>query len=697
MEYGRLVVLGYSSYRVATVGGGAPPRSEIPASQQSFGLGVATGGDQNNSSSAQQQTSGGATAEPAVTRHPSVSVDRNAVTNSSNNNAPLSRTGSSSKKSLGQLWEPIGDQNAQYILQKRKRANGVLLSHFHHFCQKKAAAAVASTIPATPVFAGGSLSSLSSSSSSSSSPAVRASSKDLKVVTKRMMQAVDMRRAIHSHNNNQSEENTDNNSEAATSSSGNTGINGVKTPGVDGPFLMCVPMNDKDVHASVTEYRLDAAIDMFQIGRMPCRQNDFVIPGPRVGASGTISRFAARILCSREPPFECRLYAGGFDVTRKMTAAGHALKYCTGCSTWFKKLPLDHSCVTTHLLQGQGRSSSSSSRSSRVSGSSQRLSAASLSASASPMRRGRESNQSSHTTTRETIIMTSGDMDHLEMELRDSSDIPIDGVTKNGVRVWLPEHKQWFEVSVNGNLYAIQSRTAPSTPPKSSSRHVSPSSSVGGAGAGVVRHSTFNRPSAGSDGVPPILTDGAIIDLGGVQLQFQTNYRSPSQLASLQVDQEETFLGRRTNSSVVDQLERLNIQCPVQLHSLRFTRPEPGEETDPLEIPHVFPACGHVFGYEERIANSRMCPLCRHPGFLVKLLLKENSQLQSAAEHNTIPECVLNPCGHAISSKLASHYSKLLMPNGRAICPFCAVHLHPTIPFSRLYLYSEDEDSSQQA
>lgn len=669
MEYGRLVVLGYSSYRVATVGGGAPPRSEIPTSQQSFGLGVATGGE---------QASGGSTAEPAVTRRPPVSVDRHAVATSSNNNASVSRTGSSSssggKKSLGQLWEPIGDQNAQYILQKRKRANGVLLSHFHHFCQKKGAAST---------FGVASLSS-SSSSSSSSSPAARASSKDLKVVTKRMMQAVDMKRAIRNHHQHQSEENTDNNSEAATSSSSD-GSNGVKTPGVDGPFLMCVPMNDKDAHASVTEYRLDAATDMFQIGRMPCRQNDFVIPGPRVGASGTISRFAARILCSREPPFECRLFAGGFDVTRKMTTAGHALKYCTGCSTWFKKLPLDHSCATTHLLQGTERST-------RVSN---RLSAASASASASPMRRRVESNQSSHISIRDTIVTTSGDMDHLEMELRDSSDIPIDGVTKNGVRVWLPEHKQWFEVSVNGNLYAIQSRTAPSTPPKSSSRHAPPSSSMGGGGAGVVRHSTFNRPSVGSDGVPPILTDGAIIDLGGVQLQFQTSYRSPSQLASLQVDQEETFLGRRTNSSVVDQLERLNIQCPVQLHSLRFTRPEPGEETDPLEIPHVFPACGHVFGYEERIANSHMCPLCRHPGFLVKLLLKENSQLQSAAERNTIPECVLNPCGHAISSKLASHYSKLLMPNGRAICPFCAVHLHPTTPFSRLYLYSEDEDSQQ--
>jgi len=145
-------------------------------------------------------------------------------------------------------------------------------------------------------------------------------------------------------------------------------------------------------------------------------------------------------------------------------------------------------------------------------------------------------------------------------------------------------------------------------------------------------------------------------------------------------------------ASVAKQLENLNVQCPVQLHQLRFTRPGPGEpEVPKAQVPHVFPACGHVFGYDKRIASAKTCPLCRAPGNLVQLLLKENSQLQSAAERHSIPECVLNPCGHAISSKLAAHYAALLMPNGRAICPFCAVHLDLRTPFSRLYLYSEDD------
>jgi len=52
---------------------------------------------------------------------------------------------------------------------------------------------------------------------------------------------------------------------------------------------------------------------------------------------------------------------------------------------------------------------------------------------------------------------------------------------------------------------------------------------------------------------------------------------------------------------------------------------------------------------------------------------------------------VFNPCGHAISSKLAHHYAALRMPNGRAICPFCAVHLDLRVPFSRLYLYCDSD------
>ncbi|RLN67084.1 hypothetical protein BBJ29_004997 [Phytophthora kernoviae] len=150
-------------------------------------------------------------------------------------------------------------------------------------------------------------------------------------------------------------------------------------------------------------------------------------------------------------------------------------------------------------------------------------------------------------------------------------------------------------------------------------------------------------------------------------------------------------VGASGTISLSTQLDRLNVQCPVQLHPLRFTRVTPDEDIPLDQIPHVFPACGHVFGFEGRIASSHTCPLCRTPGSLVQLLLKENSQLQPAEEQNAIPECVFNPCGHAISSKLAQYYSTLLMPNGRAICPFCAVHLDLQVPFSRLYLYCDSD------
>ncbi|KAG1711892.1 hypothetical protein DVH05_009131 [Phytophthora capsici] len=571
MEYGRLVVLGYSSYRVDMV---RRPRSgslELHMAPPSFGL--ADAGDEDA--------------------------------------AVMSR-----KRSLGQLWKPLGDQNAHYVLEKRSRANGVKLQCFHHI------------IP-VEMF---------------QDSKQKAVTKDLKGITTRMMQRIEAARSRPS---------VDNQSEEAPS------------PAI-APYQMSIPMNDKDPFVSVTEFHADPNADMFQIGRMPCRQNDFVIPGPRVGASGTISRYAARIVCSREPPFECRILAGGFDAARRMTTAGHALKYCSRCGTWSKRIGTEHTCVMQTLME-QARKEGERGYFNR--------------------------SKKSDREVKHYIDETSedGPLEHFEMDVQDARELPLDGLTKNGVRVWLPEHKQWFEVSVNGRLYAIESRTADTstkTPSSSTSnrrRHHE--------GAVRSRSGAFNRPAKGAQDLAPILTDGAVIDLGGVQLQFQTSYRSEleAKAENSELLEAPVVYGRATLSSISTQLERLNVQCPVQLHSLRFTRADPGEDVPLDQIPHVFPACGHVFGYEKRIASSHTCPLCRAPGSLVQLLLKENSQLQSAEEQHAIPECVFNPCGHAISTKLAHHYSSLLMPNGRAICPFCAVHLDLQVPFSRLYLYSDSD------
>ncbi|KAF4036901.1 Pellino [Phytophthora infestans] len=561
MEYGRLVVLGYSSYRVDMVRRSRSGSVEV--APPSFGLSDAS------------------------------------------DEASMSR-----KRSLGQLWKPLGDQNAHYVLEKRSRANGVRFHRFHH------------VIPIEEFQDN------------------KHKTKDVKGVTTRIMQRIETARSRPSDNQSEDE----------------LGI---------APYQMCVPMNDKDPFASVTEFHSDPNVDMFQIGRMPCRQNDFVIPGPRVGASGTISRYAARILCSREPPFECRIFAGGFDATRRMSTAGHALKHCVRCGAWSKRLGTDHTCVMKTLME-QARDAE---------------------------RGFIRHNVKSSNSVKHYIDETSedGPLEHFEVDLQDANELPLDGLTKNGVRLWLPEHKQWFEVSVNGRLYAIESRTADATANASSSsnsdrrrHHASALRSRSGA---------FNRPATGAEDLPPILTDGAVIDLGGVQLQFQTSYRSEleTKAESNELLEAPVVYGRATLSSISTQMERLNVQCPVQLHSLRFTRAAPSEEVPLNQIPHVFTACGHVFGYEKRIASSHTCPLCRTPGSLVQLLLKENSQLQSTEEQHVVPECVFNPCGHAISTKLAHHYSALLMPNGRAICPFCAVHLDLRVPFSRLYLYCDTD------
>lgn len=552
MEYGRFVVLGYSSYRVDMVR--RSPTEDQDTAPPSFGL------------------------------------------TDTSDEASLSR-----KRSLGQLWKPLGDQNAHYVLKKRARANGVRLHRFHHIFP----------IPERNH--------------------LKHRAIDLKDVTTRMMQRIEASRTIHKL------------------SEGNGNVS----------YQMCVPMNDHDPFASITEFKADPNFDMFQIGRMPCAQNDFVIPGPRVGASGTISRYAARILCSREPPFECRIFAGGFDASRRMSTAGHALKHCAHCGVWAKRLAIDHTCVEKTIMQKASNEEKA--------------------------RDKKDTCQVLHKVqhyideTRED-----GALEHLEIDLQDGHNLPMDGLTKNGVRVWLPAQKQWFEVSVNGRLYAIDSRTVDASLNLTSDRRHRDVTLQSRSGA-------FNRPASTAEESLPILTDGAVIDLGGVHLQFQTTYRSGK--VEKQKDWEAPIVyGRATLSSISTQLDRLNVQCPVQLHSLRFTRTALNENVPLNQIPHVFAACGHVFGYEKRMASTHTCPLCRTPGSLVQLLLKENSQLQSTEEQRAIPECVFNPCGHAISSKLAHYYSTLLMPNGRAICPFCAVHLDLRVPFSRLYLYCEESE-----
>ncbi|KAG7485090.1 E3 ubiquitin-protein ligase pellino-like 1-like [Solea senegalensis] len=73
----------------------------------------------------------------------------------------------------------------------------------------------------------------------------------------------------------------------------------------------------------VVEYTHDSDTDMFQVGRSGENPIDFVVTDVVPGAYGqntessaaqsTISRFACRIICQRNPPYSARIYAAGFD------------------------------------------------------------------------------------------------------------------------------------------------------------------------------------------------------------------------------------------------------------------------------------------------------------------------------------------------------------------------------------------------
>ena len=76
---------------------------------------------------------------------------------------------------------------------------------------------------------------------------------------------------------------------------------------------------DKSV---VIDYDTDASTDMFQLGRSMDSIIDFIvfdmIPNPSrtaepVRSNSTVSRYACRIVCERDPPYTARLYAAGFD------------------------------------------------------------------------------------------------------------------------------------------------------------------------------------------------------------------------------------------------------------------------------------------------------------------------------------------------------------------------------------------------
>jgi len=92
--------------------------------------------------------------------------------------------------------------------------------------------------------------------------------------------------------------------------------------------------------AVIVEYQEDNSSDMFQIGRSSESPIDFVVMDTVAGnkvqdpakaaAQSTISRFACRILCSREDPEHvARVFAAGFDSSRNIFLGEKATKWET--------------------------------------------------------------------------------------------------------------------------------------------------------------------------------------------------------------------------------------------------------------------------------------------------------------------------------------------------------------------------------
>ncbi|XP_004065722.1 E3 ubiquitin-protein ligase pellino homolog 1 [Oryzias latipes] len=90
------------------------------------------------------------------------------------------------------------------------------------------------------------------------------------------------------------------------------------------------------VQTVVVEYTHDSNTDMFQIGRSTESPIDFVVidtlPGGQIltdnqTTQSTISRFACRIICQRNPPFSARIYAAGFDSSKNIFLGEKAAKW----------------------------------------------------------------------------------------------------------------------------------------------------------------------------------------------------------------------------------------------------------------------------------------------------------------------------------------------------------------------------------
>uniref|UniRef100_H2ZZS7 Pellino E3 ubiquitin protein ligase family member 3 n=1 Tax=Latimeria chalumnae TaxID=7897 RepID=H2ZZS7_LATCH len=91
-------------------------------------------------------------------------------------------------------------------------------------------------------------------------------------------------------------------------------------------------------HSVIVEYTHDTGTDMFQIGRSTESMIDFIVTDTASSsqcnnegqsAQSTISRYACRIICERNPPYTARIYAAGFDSSKNIFLGERAAKWRT--------------------------------------------------------------------------------------------------------------------------------------------------------------------------------------------------------------------------------------------------------------------------------------------------------------------------------------------------------------------------------
>lgn len=239
----------------------------------------------------------------------------------------------------------------------------------------------------------------------------------------------------------------------------------------------------------------------------------------------------------------------------------------------------------------------------------------------------------------------------------------------------------WREVSVDGGIYAIrESRSA------------------------VQKGKRIENETN-------VLRDGTLIDLCGATLLWRS------------LDGFRTSPTKKSLEEKIDMLNASRPQCPVGLNTLVIPRKpilpnahhrsnrgtckdnqHGGREKDGARgdekgshQPYVYLKCGHVQGYHDWGATSKMnqrkCPVCMTVGTVAKLSMGLEPSFYVDSGPLTH---VFNPCGHMASERTVKYWSSIKIPHGthyfHSICPFCATPLTTTEQPATKLIFQEGLD-----